>query len=130
MFLAAFLKVSQLQRQSNQLATIINTLAFLSSYSHQLPAFGRRNISGFNCLLAPRRTAQPSYRQNLYSKRTMSASARDHPVLSRLLNTNEQWSKDVEKAEPGFFQLQSKGQFPQASSMVARDVLTFTDWNV
>jgi len=43
----------------------------------------------------------------------MSTSARDFPILSRLLSANEQWSKDVMKVKPGFFEEMAKGQHPK-----------------
>jgi hypothetical protein len=46
----------------------------------------------------------------------MSNSAREFPILSRLLSANEQWAKDVEKAQSGFFKVLSKGQQPKVSS--------------
>jgi carbonic anhydrase len=45
----------------------------------------------------------------------MMFSSRDHPVLVRLLSTNDEWSRDVEKVEPGFFRQLSKGQKPQVT---------------
>lgn len=53
--------------------------------------------------------------RNCHTKRTMTTttSAREHPILSQLLSSNEQWSIDVEKVQPGFFAQISKGQAPQ-----------------
>ncbi|KAF8485405.1 carbonic anhydrase [Gautieria morchelliformis] len=43
----------------------------------------------------------------------MPGSAADHPVLSRLLASNAQWSKDVLSVEAQFFELSAKGQSPK-----------------
>lgn len=34
------------------------------------------------------------------------------PILQQLLAANSQWAKDVEKANPGFFEQSVKGQRP------------------
>jgi len=44
--------------------------------------------------------------------RPMSSSS-DHPVLSRLLSSNTQWSRDVTSADPTFFKNLAKGQSPK-----------------
>jgi carbonic anhydrase len=36
-----------------------------------------------------------------------------HVPLSRLLSANAQWAKDVDQAEPGFFEQTAKGQSPK-----------------
>lgn len=50
---------------------------------------------------------------------TNMPAAADHPVLSRLLSSNAQWSKDVASVEPQFFEKSAKGQAPKVCNYCA-----------
>jgi hypothetical protein len=131
MFLVSFLKVVKWRPASHQLATIINTGAFLTPIAHQKrlvstrPSHVKRLLScyssSFQLLQTQRGSGSDPYSHRDFPRnqylRTMSTTSRDHPVLARLLSANEQWARDVEKAEPGFFQQMSKGQTPQVSTI-------------
>ncbi|KAI0076643.1 carbonic anhydrase [Panus rudis PR-1116 ss-1] len=60
----------------------------------------------------------------------MTTTVNQAPILAKLLAANAQWAEDVEDAEPGFFEISSKGQSPKilwigcADSRVPESVVT------
>ncbi len=44
-------------------------------------------------------------------------SSLDFPPLARLFAANKQWARDVDLAEPGFFENVAKGQYPQVRTL-------------
>jgi carbonic anhydrase len=48
--------------------------------------------------------------------------AQVHAALQALLDSNAQWARDIDVAEPDFFQQSAKGQSPQVRpSAIAKD---------
>ena len=81
----------------------------------------KRLLSGYSNPPPTRKEVQSVHPLEAFgnkSVKSMTKSA-DFTALARLLDSNEQWSKEVDKVEPGFFQQLSKGQSPQVISSLS-----------
>src|ERR1700749_4167868 len=58
-------------------------------------------LGRYSSSFVTRQTLQPG--RSYTFTREMSDSAREFPVLARLLSRNKKWAEDLEKSHPGFF---------------------------